>query len=504
MTIQPRTRWVLAKLSAIVCIAASALAPASLASASSGSAPSAPPVARASATRAIAHAADVRAVAARALAARRDALRSCLQARPERCDAAREAVRNARRRFAGAQVRLARYRHLYSSGRASHRGPGTSQPGAGSTPFGDLGSTDPGSSSQSSAAPSSGGPETAGGAGTGSGGAPTEGSTSGAESSPAGTESSTLGTASPFEMGVVAGSALSYERSFIHTLGARTARMEFEIDTPASQLAPIVEEYAREGIRPLLLASFYGRLPSAAEARNLASWAAEFGPGGTLWQGKDLPADTAVTDIEFGNETSYSYQFSENTAAAYAARAQTYAVRFAEAQNAIQAANAHVGLLAQGDLGNAPRASWMDDMFKAVPGFGKLVAGWTVHPYGPEWQSKMDEVLSAAKADGAPSIPLYVTEWGLSTDNGRCLDDNYGWNRCMSYEEAASTLEKTISAMRVRYGSQLAAFYVYEAHDLAASGAASTREKYFGALQSDGAPKGAYTTAVESLLSANP
>ena len=54
-------------------------------------------------------------------------------------------------------------------------------------------------------------------------------------------------------------------------------------------------------------------MPSTSEAQNLASWAAAYGPGGSFWQGKSYPANTAVTRIEFGNETSYSYQFSDNS-----------------------------------------------------------------------------------------------------------------------------------------------------------------------------------------------
>ena len=109
----------------------------------------------------------------------------------------------------------------------------------------------------------------------------------------------------PFEMGVVMGSAELYELPWAATLKAGTARVEFGIDDPVSMLEPIVEAYAKDGVRPLLLASFNERVPSVAEAENVAKWAVAFGPGGTFWQGKGkgLPADTAVTDIEFGNET---------------------------------------------------------------------------------------------------------------------------------------------------------------------------------------------------------
>ena len=307
-----------------------------------------------------------------------------------------------------------------------------------------------------------------------------------------------------FEMGIVSGSDALYELPFIEQLGAHTARIEMAIGTPVSQMEATIAAFARAGVRPLLLASFDGTLPSPAEAQNLASWAARFGPGGSFWQGQSYPAGTAVTDIEFGNETSYDYQYSNNSTSAYAQRAQTYAERFAEAATAIRAAAPGVGLLAQGDSGGAG-PEWANQMFKAVPDLGQLVAGWTIHPYGPEWQSRIDNLISTTQADGAPStIPIYVTEWGLDTDNGRCLEYNFGWNKCMTYSEAASTLASTVSSMRARYGGRLAAFYLYQAHDQKPTGTSTELEAYFGALQSNGSPKGAYTPEVESLLSANP
>ncbi len=308
----------------------------------------------------------------------------------------------------------------------------------------------------------------------------------------------------PFEMGVVSGSDALYDLPYIEQLGARTARVEVEIGSPASQMESTIAGFAQAGIRVLPLAIFDGEMPSPAEAQGLASWAARFGPGGTFWQGKSYPAGTAITDIEFGNETSYDYQYPDNSPAGYAARARSYAERFAEAATAIRAVAPGVGLLAQGDFGNGG-PEWVNQMFKAVPNLGQLVAGWTIHPYGPTWQSRIDNLITTTQADGAPStIPIFITEWGLDTDNGRCLGENYGWNECMTYSEAAGILGSVVGDMRARYGSRLAAFYLYQANDQQVSGSSSDFEGYFGALQNNGSPKGAFTTEVESLLSANP
>jgi len=305
-----------------------------------------------------------------------------------------------------------------------------------------------------------------------------------------------------FQMGVVAGAALSYELSFLRQLGVRTARMEFGAGTSAGSMASTIDAYARAGIRPLLLASFYGRLPTAAEAQNVGTWAAAYGPGGTFWQGKSYPAGTAVTRIEFGNETSYSYQFSDNSLGTYATRAQTYALRARDAANAVRAANPNVGLLAIGD--NAVNGTaWVVNMLQAVPNLDDLVAGWTVHPYGPNWASRVDSTINSTRNAGARNVPIWITEWGLSTDNGRCLDDNYGFDRCMTYAEAATTLRNVLSGMNARYGARLAAFFLYQAHDQHATGVSTGRERYFGALRSDGTAKGGYTTEVKATIAAN-
>jgi len=305
-----------------------------------------------------------------------------------------------------------------------------------------------------------------------------------------------------FQMGVVAGSALSWELQFLSALGAHTARLEFGIGTSASSMASVIDAYAKAGIRPLLLATFYGRTPTTTESQNLASWAAAYGPGGTFWAGKTYPANTAVTDIEFGNETSYSYQFSDNSTSTYAARAQAYAQQAKTAAAAIAAANPKVGLLVQGD--NAQQGTaWVTNMFTAVPDLGSRVAGWTIHPYGPNWATRIDSTVNSAASMGSPAKPIWVTEWGLASDDGRCLDSNYGFNKCMTYAEAATTLHSTLSGMLTRYGSRLGAFFLYQANDQYTTGTSTSREAYFGGLQKYGTAKGAYTTEVKGDLAAN-
>ena len=306
-----------------------------------------------------------------------------------------------------------------------------------------------------------------------------------------------------FSMGVVAGSALMYELPFIKSVGAHTARLAFSIDAPASQVAPIVAAYAAAGIRPLVLALFNNGLPTAAEAQNLGSWAAAAGPGGSYWQGRANPGNNALTDIEFGNETSYTYQWSDNSTSAIAGRAQTYALRAKDAEVAIKAANPSVGLVVIGD--NAMKGdTWVQNMFKAVPDLGSRVAGWTIHPYGPNWASRIDDTISSTTAAGAPSsVPIFITEWGLSSDNGQCLSQNYGWDNCMTYNAESTALQSTLAGMQARYGKRIGAFYLYQAHDQKAADVTTDAEGYFGIEQSNGAAKGTYTATVEADLASH-
>jgi hypothetical protein len=312
----------------------------------------------------------------------------------------------------------------------------------------------------------------------------------------------------PFRFGLVVGSALTWELDFAKLLGTRTARLEFEIDTPVSEMSSTVLAYAQAGIQPLLLAGFHGRTPTIDEAQKLGAWAEAFGPGGSFWRGKTVPAGTAVQTIEFGNETNNPWQYASQPSdswykeASFLQRAADYARAAKAAGVSVRAANPEVGVIAVGDQYSG-YTTWADSMFKAVPDLAKYLSGWTIHPYGPRWATSIDNMLSSLRPYGAADLPIYITEYGISTDNGTCLTDNYGWDKCMTYSAAASALDGAISGMRKRYGSQLAAVYMYQAHDQRASGASNDREHFFGALKLDKSAKGAYTETVKALLRAD-
>ena len=214
-----------------------------------------------------------------------------------------------------------------------------------------------------------------------------------------------------------------------------------------------------------------------------------------------------VRQIEFGNETSYTDQYGDSYSdQSYADRAELYATRFAQAHSAVAAQHRRVGLLAQADDGGSVSSVWVTHMFAAVPKLGRMVAGWTVHPYGPrdEWQPKLRRAIAQTAAAGAPArIPIDITEYGISSDDGAGLSDNYGWPTDLSFAQAAAALRETVADMRAdeRIGKRLRLFMVYAAYDLRPAGATDDREAYFGALRHDLSTKGAYSAEVRRLFS---
>jgi hypothetical protein len=285
-------------------------------------------------------------------------------------------------------------------------------------------------------------------------------------------------------------------------IGTKVARVEFSIDFPVSTMAVFVKAFAAKGIKVQPEAGFYGRVPTTAEAQNLRTWALRFGPGGSFWQGRS-DGYLAVTEIEFGNETSYPYQYGESgywwTSSSYTSRARTYALRAKDAAVALQGTG--VGLLVQADDAGSANSSWVDNMVAAVPNLDTYTSGWTIHPYGPGGFARIDRMLSYLGARGmSTSVPFYITEWGLASDNGRTLSDNYGYPTNMTYTDAAATLRDVISRWKSSYGSRFAQLILYQSLDQRAPYASTRGEHYFGVLRKNGAAKEPYTSVVRSLL----
>ncbi|HSJ74142.1 MAG TPA: LamG domain-containing protein, partial [Miltoncostaeaceae bacterium] len=301
----------------------------------------------------------------------------------------------------------------------------------------------------------------------------------------------------PFSFGIVSTRGVEHIDD-ARRLGARITRIHFEIGTPTSSMREFVDRAARQGLEVIPMAAFNDRVPSAEEARGLGAWAREFGPGGTFWAGRSDGA-YAVRYIEFGNETSYRHQGTFE-------RGGEYALRAKDAIDAIKAANPRVGLLVQADDANINPSPWVRDMHAAVPNLGSLAAGWTVHPYGPrtEWEPRIARLISQTAGVGWPPLPIFMTEWGIATDDGRTLSDNYDWPTNMTYQQAGDAVTRELAAMNARFPGRLATLLWYFVRDHAAPGASSDREDYFGAVREDRSDKGALTAAIRAAAARYP
>lgn len=320
-----------------------------------------------------------------------------------------------------------------------------------------------------------------------------------------------------FTPGVVANADHAKSNRVANNVGADLIRFEFDINTEVSvpgagrtAMDNTIGAAANNGARALLLAGFHARQPTVAEAQNLADWANRYGPGGDFWAGRS-DGHLAVQEIEFGNETSFCYQYNYAGCAGawynslvYQQAAELYASRAQTAINAINATDNDLDVLVQADNGGSGASTWVDNMYDAVPNLHSIVGGWTVHPYGPQvrWQDKLDKVVSQTAANGAPNtIPIDITEYGLSTDNGRVLTDNYGWPVNQTYAQAAVALDSAVDGILARYGSRISDFMVYSTYDFQPSGqGTNNRENWFGVQRSNETDKGAYTVQVRDLF----
>lgn len=319
------------------------------------------------------------------------------------------------------------------------------------------------------------------------------------KASPAPTEETPPQSSTAFQPGLNSGTNMNEDLQGAVILGAKVVRVAWSIDTPAAAMESVIAGYASKGIRVQPLAEFYETLPTPAEAQNLASWAKAYGPGGTFWAGRS-DGQLAIKAIEFGNETASEGQYNDRPGeASFYARAQTYALRFREAVEATTATGTGVGLLAQDE---DQSGEWMNGMYSAVPNLSKYVAGWTIHPYGGEQynRERLDALIAQTAEHGASKIPVDITEWGVATDNGHCVNFNEGFNVCMSYEEAAQTLRNTVAWVSKLLGNRLGDFFIYQVRDQQPTGAATNCQDYYGALQHELRPKGAYTTQIQALL----
>ena len=233
------------------------------------------------------------------------------------------------------------------------------------------------------------------------------------------------------------------------------------------------------------------------------------GPNGTLWAQTGLSNSLAVTRIEFGNEVLKRRSVPRRwltTAAGIRLRpyrqiAVGYGAAYVSAVQAVAAADPSVRVLAVADSpGNVPQ--WLQGHVLPAPRTSAAMSrGGCCIPTVISGRPRSTPRWPPRPAWGASnSIPVFITEFGVATDNGNCLNNNYGYNTCMTYGQAAAAVATQIAGMEADLGSRLQELDVYSTSDLSQPGATSDSESYFGALQVLGATKGAYTSEVEDFL----
>ncbi|MGO9488326.1 MAG: hypothetical protein ACLQBB_04770 [Solirubrobacteraceae bacterium] len=290
-----------------------------------------------------------------------------------------------------------------------------------------------------------------------------------------------------FEPGVNAGTEPA-DLAAVSALHAKLVRLTFGAgEAGAPWLAEWDKLYAEHGATIQPLATFDGRMLTAAEAKGLVV----------------LDRLPGVRNVELGNETSYGYQYGDGYQdASYRERARLYAMRVREVAEVL---NPHgIGVLAQAEDGGSGSPVWVDEMFAAVPNLSRYVAGWTIHPYSNQRTAgepdtagvpKMERMVADLAAEGDTTTPIDVTEWGEPSDNGPMLDDGIH----LSYAEAAQIVRSTIPELiAAAKAHPIHSFLIYQVRDRGTTG--TNHEMFFGALTHTDGPKGAYTSAIERLL----
>lgn len=276
----------------------------------------------------------------------------------------------------------------------------------------------------------------------------------------------------------------------VSALHAKLVRLHFAApEAGASWLDEWDRKYAEHGATIQPLATFNGRVLSAAEAKGLVV----------------LDRLPGVKNVELGNETSYGYQYRDGFASSsYKERARLYAVRVKEVAEAL---NPHgIGVLAQAEDGGSGSSVWVKEMFASVPNLSRYVAGWTIHPYSNQRSAaesdtsgvpKMERMVADLASVGDTTTPIDVTEWGEPSDNGPALDNGFHLTYTEAGQIAQSTVPKLVAAAKRH---PIHSFLIYQIRDQRAHGAGTNHEWFFGALTNTDGSKGSYTTAVQSLL----
>jgi len=145
------------------------------------------------------------------------------------------------------------------------------------------------------------------------------------------------------------------------------------------------------------------------------AFAARYGSGGVFWRAHPGLTPAPVTAIEIWNEPDNPEFWTPTPDAA------AYARMYLDARAAIDAANPAIRVLV-GGLTNA--SAFLPAMVRAVPELRGHVDGVALHPYGDPAVvlNRVRGARAALVALGMAAVPLYVTEFGWTTQPATAIN----------------------------------------------------------------------------------
>lgn len=222
-----------------------------------------------------------------------------------------------------------------------------------------------------------------------------------------------------------------------------------------------------------------------------------YGPGGTFWAQHPELTPAPVRTVEVFNEPWGFWGWPGDPD-------PTYYARMARATTeAVHATNADVDVLISGDLLQARRdphdvRGWVDAVLDADPGLGRIVDGYSIHPYhmggpndarpDPRWDySKVAQIRQITTAHNA-NQPFWITELGYST--ARNVEDGVSEATQARYIRESITRAFTDWPYVKRY------FYYSYQRD---SGDPNDAPGGMGLIRADGSMKPGWTTITNML-----
>ena len=146
-----------------------------------------------------------------------------------------------------------------------------------------------------------------------------------------------------------------------------------------------------------------------------AAFAARYGPGGSFWRAHPQITPQPVTTIEIWNEPDQPTFWEPSPDAG------AYAALYLAARDAIDAVDPNIRVIVGG---LTDPAGFLPQMLAAAPALHGHIDGVAIHPYGRPATvlSKVAGARTTLDGLGLGSVPLYITEFGWTTEPAGAYD----------------------------------------------------------------------------------